>query len=77
MDQKEKREWILSTLRAGTFWNVSDAMKTVGGAIDSLEKVPAGLRNKPTHIACDLADGKLTAEQSVKELIAFVEQIPD
>lgn len=77
MNNKKRKQKILLSIESGSFQNVYEAMKTVGGDVGALEAIPFGLRNEVVRIAEDLADGSISQDESVTRLAAFVQSVPD
>lgn len=75
MKQRERRAWILETLKSGP----SRAFMTlaVGGEYASVGAMPFGLSTRPNHIHDGFDADWITAEQSFRLIIDAVGEIPD
>ena len=77
MNNVERKEFIVSKILENNASDIFEALKIVGGDIESLEGVPFGSRNRVNEISMDFVEGKLDAKESLEQLMNFVSSVPD
>jgi hypothetical protein len=77
MNQLDRKAWLIGELLSGRYRSSDEAVKALREVFSAFQAIPAGLRDQPTHICRDLAQGRISELESVRKLVDFVETISD